>query len=98
MICAGPLCPVLIGINMTKKKPSGDWRDDPGLTCKVFYKRKFALLPVSCSDESKVHLRFYYKKYNMWNTDHYASEYSHTDFVENITEADYMIRKLAETL
>jgi len=75
-----------------------NWRNDPGMTSIVEYRRKFAFLPIICADNTKVHFAYYYKKYKKWNSDHYGSEYSHTDFIENITEAEYMVRKLAETL
>lgn len=82
--------------------PTSNWRNDPGLTSKPEYKKKFALRPVMCADGTKVWLRPYYKKYEHWshghNASHYDEGYLHTDFIENITEAEYIFRKLAETL
>lgn len=82
----------------SKKKLDGNWRDDPGMFSTTSYKKKFALLPVLCHDGSKVQFEFYYKKYQSWSTKHYAEDHAHIDFIENITEAEYMVRKLAETL
>jgi hypothetical protein len=80
------------------------WRNDPGLTSTTEYKRKFALFKVECSDNTTVWLEYYYKKYEHWSSG-YGNKifdddtaYYHTDFIENITEAEYIIRKLAETL
>lgn len=80
------------------------WRDDPGMECKVDYRKKFAFLPVICHDGTKVWLKRYYKKYELWSHKGYGSTqpfdldhgYLHTDFIENVSEAEYIIRKLAE--
>ena len=79
------------------------WRDDSSLISKSFYKKRFAIWPVTCADSSRVWLKVYYKKYQRWSHDcvsdaGYGVEYSHTDFVESVTEDEYLIRKLAETL
>lgn len=77
------------------------WRAGQGLTFNVRYKRVFALLPTKCSDNSIVWFKFYYKKYQTWksnfNRDN-ESSWGHTDYLENVTEADYLIRRLAENL
>jgi len=79
-----------------------NWRNDPGLVSKPDYRKRFALRPVMCSDGTKVWMKFYYKKYELWshgdNVPYHDEEYLHTDFIENITEAEYIVRKLAETL
>jgi hypothetical protein len=80
-----------------------NWRNDPGLTSKSEYRKRFAFLrPVMCSDGTKVWMKSYYKKYDLWshgdNVSYYDEGYLHTDFIENITEQEYIIRKLAETL
>jgi hypothetical protein len=80
------------------------WRDDAGLASKSFYKRKFAIFPVDCTGGVRVWFKFYYKKFTVWK--HSPSnkifdddvDYYHKDFNENITEEDYIVRKLAETL
>jgi hypothetical protein len=80
-----------------------NWRNDPGLTSKSEYRKRFAFRPVMCSDGTKVWMKFYFKKYDLWShgdepLSHYDEGYLHTDFIENITEQEYIIRKLAETL
>lgn len=87
-------------------RPVASWRDDPGLECKADYRKKFAFLPVMCHDGTEIWLANYYKKYELWSHQGYGSVksgfpeggYLHTDFIENITEAEYIIRKFAETL
>lgn len=78
-----------------------NWRNDPGLSSRVEYRKKFALFPVTCSDGSRIHLKYYYKKYELWshgnnNLPYYEEGYLHTDFIENITEAEYIVRRLTE--
>jgi hypothetical protein len=45
-------------------------------------------------------MKHYYSKYNRWTSTHVSEEleYCHTDFVENITEEEYIVRKLADNL
>lgn len=75
-----------------------NWRNDPGLKSTVVYKRKFALLPKKCEDDTVVWLDNYYIKYIHWGfkiadaNDHNV----HADTHESITEAEYIIRKLIE--
>lgn len=77
-----------------------NWRNDPGLVSKPEYRKKFALRPVICSDGTKVWLEYYYKKYELWShgddAPYYDDGYLHTDFIENITEAEFIIRRLTE--
>jgi hypothetical protein len=79
-----------------------NWRHDPGLKSKSEYRKRFAFRPVVCSDGTKVWFKSYYKKYEQWShgdgASYYDEGYLHTDFIENVTEADFIIRKLAETL
>lgn len=82
-----------------------NWRNDPGLSCIIEYKKRFAFFPVKCADGTKVWFRHYYKKYELWSHNHAGSgskyrdsDYLHTDFIENITEPEYIVRKLSETL
>jgi hypothetical protein len=75
------------------------WRSDPGMTSVTAYKRRFALLPVSCSDSSSVWLKAYYTKYIIWganNDDNLNSGNGHIDKIEDITEAEYLVRKLID--
>jgi hypothetical protein len=76
---------------------SSDWRDE--LTSFFRYKKRFALFPVTCSDGTEVWLKNYYKKYELWNSDYSpGEECNHRDFIENISEAEYVVRKLADNL
>lgn len=84
---------------MTKK---ADWRDEPGLVSTNKYSRKFAYTPIKCSDGQDVWFKYYYKHYRVW-TCHPVSSfdeqyYSHEDFIGNVSEEEYIVRKLAETL
>lgn len=75
------------------------WRLEAGLTKKSVYKKRFAYVPRLCSDGSSVWFKMYYDMYEIWNHPA-ASEQTlgHTDFIESITEEEYIIRKLADTL
>jgi len=86
---------------------SNNWRNDPGLHSVTEYKRKFAIRPITCSDNIQVWFKFYYKKYEHWghsnipfnrNFNTLDESYIHTDFIENISEAEYIVRKLSENL
>ena len=75
-----------------------DWRDET--TKCVEYKKKFAWLPVACSDTSRIWLKFYYVKYYIYDrggkslTDY--PYHSHTDVAEIMSEASYIMAKLTE--
>ena len=76
-----------------------NWRDE--LTSYSIYKKRFAIIPTECSDGIKVWFKFYYSKYDIWTVDHghigLGDEgYRHIDFVERITEAEYIVRRLIE--
>lgn len=80
---------------------SENWRDEPGLGKAVLYKRRFAIFPTECMCGSVIWLKFYYKKYEIWGMRSgkiYNDDYAHTDYIGNITEEDYLVKKLAETL
>lgn len=79
-----------------------DWRDE--LAATPWYQKKFALLPVKTKDGEIIWLSSYYKKFvtyryqsgalnKTWDDGH-----EHTDFVENITEETFVVRKLSENL
>ena len=86
----------------SKDWKSPNWRDDPALSNIVVYKKKLALRPVICSNGEKVWFKYYYSKYRIWShkgiNDICDNDYSHIDFIENIIEAEYIVRKLAENL
>lgn len=76
-----------------------NWRDDHGIKPYPFYKRKFAIRSVACSDGTIVWMKYYYKKYIRWTAEYKESrEGGHVDFIENVSEGDYIVRKLAENL
>ena len=88
---------------MSNNIPTSNWRHEPGLVCTPEYRRKFAILPVKCVDGEVVWLKHYYKKYKHWTHMRIGKVWSgedfvHTDFIERVSEADYIIRKLAENL
>lgn len=80
--------------------PEDNWRNDPGLKSTVFYRKKFALLPVVCQCGTKVWLKNYYTKYIYWGmrtVDKFDNDYDlHRDVCESITEDEYLVRRLAE--
>ncbi len=71
-----------------------NWRDDHGLVCITEYKKKFALWPVKCQDVDWVWLKTYYKEYTVWSSHGMADDYSHSDYINSITEEEYLVRKL----
>jgi len=77
-----------------------DWREVEGFEGIPEYKKRFAFLPKTCSDGSVVFLKNYYEKYLHWvrEASHFLEKdfHAHTDFVENITEAEYIVRKLSD--
>jgi hypothetical protein len=84
-------------------KPEDNWRNDPGLSCVVVYKKKFALFPRKCEDGTKVWLKNYYTKYeyfgfkrSMSSLDIHDGDNYHIDQLEDITEAEYIVRRLTE--
>ena len=85
-------------------EPENNWRNDPGLTSSVIYKKKFALFPCRCADGTTVWLKHYYTKYVYWGfrrpvtiTDVIAHRDDlHEDRLEDITEAEYIVRRLTE--
>lgn len=73
------------------------WRDDPGMVCVTSYEKKFAFFPVACSDGKHVWLTNFYKKYNAWASAHNNGS-THIEFTENVSEEDYVVRKLSGSL
>ncbi len=70
---------------------------------RVVYKKRRAFIPVTCHDGVKVWMKHYYTKYVIWGSSETVSsyddtEYYHVDKIENITEAEYIVRKLSENL
>ena len=83
------------------KNQEPNWRNDKGLICNIEYRKKFALWRVTCSDGSKVWLEYYYKRYDHWSNvnqsiNDFEPESVHKEYVECITEAEYIVRKITE--
>ena len=73
------------------------WRE--GLEQEIVYKRRFAFLKTTCSSNETVWMSWYYSVYHIWKDRHsYAKgrDVGHTDFVENITEAEFIVRRLSD--
>jgi hypothetical protein len=81
-----------------------DWRDDHGLIRRTIYKKSFAIFPVICAKNQRIWLKTYYKKYITWSHSRVTKvfydedDYGHTDFIENVSEGEFLVRKLSETL
>lgn len=85
------------------------WRDDPNMMSKTTYKKRFAFWQIVCEDGTKIWWKNYYSVYRHWATSYFTPigtnpgmfsedmEY-HTDYVGRITEAEYLVRKLSESL
>ena len=81
-----------------------NWRNDPGLTSTHMYRKKFALFPRKCEDGTLVWLKNYYTKYKYWGFRRPISATDiadfrddlHKDRLEDITEAEYIVRRLTE--
>ena len=76
-----------------------NWRDE--MACVSIYKKRFAILPKVCADGTKLWFKPYYAKYHIWTSHHTIrifddTDYFHKDFVEYITEAEYIVRRLIE--
>ncbi len=70
------------------------------MTKSVKYRKKFAFLPVYTKFGERIWFRIFYKKYEIIQ-DMYTDEdgfLHHVDFIENITESDYLVLKLADNL
>lgn len=79
----------------------GTWREDSSMSSIVEYEKKFAFWKkIECADGTILRFKHYYKKYRIWSHDRICGgeEYSHRDFVENVSEEDFVVRKLAENL
>lgn len=78
---------------------NGAWRLEAGLIKKSVYKKRFAFIPCLCSDGTKVWFKMYYNKFEIWSHPSASEQtFGHKDFIESITEEEYIVRKLAETL
>lgn len=57
-------------------------------------------MPVTLFDGSRVWFDTYYKKYSRWHSSYPSDDHreGHIDFVENVPEDVYLVRKLSETL
>ena len=77
------------------------WRDESMLTSYTEYKKRFALLPKTCTDGTKVWLKPYYTKYVVWGEkpDPHGPKvynYGHIDIIEHLPEDTYLVRRLIE--
>ena len=70
-----------------------DWRNDPSITSKDIYIRKFAWLPVKLADGTRLFWKNYYKGFRcLYYRDRpFRNEF---DIPGNISEDDYIIKKL----
>ncbi len=88
-----------------------DWRDDHGMEKFITYKKKFAWRPIKTLDDEKLWWVVYYVVYENWTASYlsgspsssksgYIPEYTstHHQKLGYISEADYLVRKLAESL
>lgn len=81
----------------------GNWRDDSGLKSLKRYNRKFAIFPVICENNTRIWFKHYYAVRQFWFSDYsghvsHDGYSSHIDKFGNITEDEYIVRKLAESL
>jgi len=75
------------------------WRLEAGLVRDVRYEKRFAIFPRICADGTKVWMKNYFNKFEVWNHPAAGEQtLGHTDYIESITEEEYIVRKLAETL
>jgi hypothetical protein len=87
-----------------KYDPLDNWRNDPDLQSVTEYRKKFAIWPIICGDGTRLWFKNYYKKYEHWGhrdigTRNILDEhYLHTDFIENVSESEYIVRKLSGNL
>jgi len=78
-----------------------NWKTESNIASKIEYKKKFALFPTTCSDNTRVWLKPYYTMYKIygWSNDgkiFNGDNYLHRDKIEDIAEDTYLIRKLIE--
>ena len=74
-----------------------DWRNESGLKCITTYKKRFSVFPTRCADGTLLWMKYYYVKYNTWNSRYnYDGSNGHREKIEIIDEETYMMRKLAE--
>lgn len=75
-----------------------NWRKESGMFSEIVYEKKFSFYPIKCVDGSIVFIKNYYKKYIIWTSSKIEGGYFHKEYIESITEDEYIIRKLAEKL
>jgi hypothetical protein len=85
-----------MSFNRIPEQPN--WRNESDLSHATEYRRRYALWPRTCSDGTQVWLAYYYKKYEHWTSRYDMQRHGHTDYIESITEAEYIVRKLSENL
>jgi hypothetical protein len=79
---------------------SDDWKSIANLHPHFHYRKKFAILPVKDNAGNTLWLKKFYKKYLFWshNPETYDADNDFIEFIENVPDEVYMIRKLADTL
>lgn len=90
---------VKFSLNLLGNPPMTDFRDDAGLSCTKVYKEQFAYLPTKLDTGVRVFWQKYYTIQNIWDSGRWReTDYGHPDKPEKLDEADYLFRKLADTL
>ena len=67
----------------------------------ILYKKRFAFVPKTCTDGTKVWFKPYYTKYRMWGEKLNPGgskkyNYGPVDTIEHLPEDTYLIRRLTE--
>ncbi len=86
-----------------------NWRNDHGIEKFITYKKKFAWRPIETLENEKLWWVTYYVVYENWTASYLAkthqangdiAEYTsiHRSRLGYISEADYLVRKLTESL
>jgi hypothetical protein len=60
------------------------------------YKQKFALIPVTVESNNRIWLKNYYTVYKHYGHGSISNGHSHRDRIENISEQEYVVRKLTD--
>ena len=86
-------------LNLLGDAPMVNFRDDSGLICTKVYKEKFAYLPTKLDTGVRVFWQKYYTIQHIWDSSGWrGTYYGHPDKPEKLDAADYLFRKLADTL
>jgi hypothetical protein len=74
-----------------------DWRDESSINMKIVYIKRFAWLPVTLEDGTRIVWKNYYKgiRYVFFNTRLFRIE---KDKLGNISADDYLIKRLVGTV